>query len=234
MPTTSTLAEAGRALFAEYPQAARPHPDGRSMVLLVPDGGDGQYFILGARDASPVITVKRWHELSSASLDGDAPEWAADAVTRGVPLPRDGALYGWTENGRVTALIVFYAHWTPEHPLPSWSPMPDADAADWPPFVSENLIGPWLWEHYRAGRIVDLAPHVADSPGAVFWVTGVPPLGWGCCAVARDLSSPDGWTLPRGRFVFHGELRDGKAVPPLETLLADPGATDLAPRFQGA
>ena len=233
MLTTSTLAEAGQALFANYPQATRHDGGGRVMILLVPDGGDGRYFILDDRDALPSITVRRWREKGAASLGDDAPEWAADAVTRGIPLPRDGSLYGWTDNGRVTALIAFYARWTPEYPLPSWSPMPDADAADWPPFVGEHLLGPWLWEHYHAGRIVDAGPLIAASPGAVFWTTSVAPLEWGCCAVAHDLASPDGWTLPRGRYVYHGELRAGVAVPSLETLLADPSATDLAPRFQG-
>lgn len=232
MSTTSTLAETGRALFDNYPQATRQDGGGRSMILGVPDGGDGQYFILRSQDESPYITVKRWSETSIARLDDDAPEWAANAASRGIPLPRDGAFYGWTDHGRVTALIAFDARYTPETPLPSWSPMPDADAAEWPPFVGERLLGSWLWEHYRAGRIVDLAGVITDSPDAVFWVTGAAPLEWGCCAVARDLASPDGWTLPRGRYVYHGELRDGKTAPSLETLLADPSATDLAPRFQ--
>ncbi len=57
-------------------------------------------------------------------------------------------------------------------------------------------------------------------------------LGSGCCAVARDIKSPDGHTLRCGRYVYYQALQAAKPVPSLEVLLADTGKTDLAPRFR--
>lgn len=230
MSATTTPAEAGRALFADYPQVTRQDPGGRSMILGVPDGGDGQYFTLSVRDKAPFITVSRWHETVVANLDDGAPEWAADVVTRGIPLPRDGALYGWIDCGRVAALIAFYVRWTPEYPLPSWSPMPEADAAEWPPFVGEHLAGPWLWEHYHAGRLVDLRSLIGSSEGVVFWVDTVASLGFGCTAVAADLAG-GGIVLPRGRYAYYKTLSSGVPLPSLDDLLADESRVDLGPRF---
>jgi hypothetical protein len=50
--------------------------------------------------------------------------------------------------------------------------------------------------------------------------------------VAREVRSPEGPVLPRGRYVYYQALRLGKRVPPLKALLADTGKIDLAPRFR--
>ena len=237
MSTTSTLTEAAERLFADYPQAASieavsRYGADRSMTVAVFNDDEPRFFIVG-RDVEPdgpLFTVRQRRTTDVACLSDETiplPGWAADAVTCGLPIPPHGALYGWADRGRITAMIPFYG----DGLEPGSFLMPEADAADWPPFAGEKVLGPWLWEYYRAGRIVNLGPVIAGSPGAVFWTAGVAPLEWGCCAVARDLASPDGWTFPSGRYVYGGELQAGVAVPSLETLLADPGATDLAPRF---
>jgi hypothetical protein len=132
-------------------------------------------------------------------------------------------------------MIAFYGRYTPETPDPSWSVMPDADLGEaaWPPFTpsftGERRLGSWLWEYFQAGHIVNLGPLIASSEDAAFWVDTTETIGSGCIAVARDLASPAGWALPRGRYVYY-QHRDG--APSLDDLLADPGKTDLAPRFR--
>jgi hypothetical protein len=152
-------------------------------------------------------------------------------VARGVPLPRDGSLYGWVDRGKVTALIAFYSHYTPACPEPAWLLMPNADLSEaaWPSVTGERLVGPWLWEYVRAARIVNLAPCIATAGNAAFWVDAAKTLSSGAIVVSRDLASPDGWALPRGRYVYYRHIA---AAPSLDALLADPGKTDLAPRFR--
>lgn len=222
--------KACNTLFATYPLAVEPGKPGTpvicSMTLALVDGGIPQFFVLTYEDSgdTPAYLLTSRDGTSAA----DAME---DVLARGLPLPRDGSLYGWVDRGRVTAMIAFYALCAPETPEPSYSPMPDADASEavWPPFIGERLLGPWLWEYFQAGRIVNLAPLIASTEGAVFWANTVEAIGSGCIAVARDLASPDGWTLPRGRYAYY-QHRD--AAPSLDDLLADPGKTDLGPRFR--
>ena len=47
--------------------------------------------------------------------DGDAalPHVAVSVVTRGVPIPRDGSLFGWRYGDTVTALVPVYTTSTP-------------------------------------------------------------------------------------------------------------------------
>jgi hypothetical protein len=236
---SATLRTTCSELFARYPQAVNVLNDSgtvRSMVLLLADGGDARFFILnseGDSEASSFI-VRRWRAGDAVDLGDETaliPGWAVDAVTHGMPLPRDGSLYGWVNRGRVTTVIAFYAHYTPEIPEPSWSAMPDADLGteDWPSFTGEHLVGTWLWEYFRAGRIVDLGPLIARTEGAAFWVDTAEVIGSGCIAIARALSSPDGWTLRPGRYVYH---QHHDVAPSLDDLLADSSKTDLAPRFR--
>jgi hypothetical protein len=236
---SATLQAACSELFACHPQAARPLNNSgtsRSIVLLQAESGNARFFILISQDdgEGPFFSIRRWCIGGAVDLDDETapvPGWAVNAVTHGVPLPRDGSLYGWADRGRITAMVAFSTQYTPEVPEPSWSLMPDADLGEenWPPFADERLVGPWLWEHFQAGHLVDLASLVASSENAVFWVDTAEAIGSGSIAVAHDLASPDGWTFPRGRYVYC-QHRDG--APSLDDLLADPGKTDLAPRFR--
>jgi hypothetical protein len=231
-------------LFADCPQAVQPvNRSGTigSMVLMLRDGANDGYFALtcdGAGD-SAVYLIWSWPGGSITEIDaaGTSPVGAAaaSAITLGVPVPRDGSLFGWVPpgSGTVTSLLVIYAEYTPVTPEPGWAVMPSAGAGpeQWPPFADEPLFGNWTW-NYREGRLVPLADVVARSPGTVFWVDTKPVLGSDCCAVACDLAGPDGWVLPRGRYAYHQVLRAGEPVPALDRLLADPGKIDLATRFQ--
>jgi hypothetical protein len=168
--------------------------------------------------------------------DGDTiiPQVAADAVAQGVPIPQDGSLFGWKHRDTITALVVVYTEYTLASAQPSWAVMPLAGAPEelWPPFTNERFLGHWFWEYHRAGSIIFLADLVAGMPDTVYWVDTKAALGSDCCAVARDVRSPGGSTLRRGRYVYQDVLRTGKMVPPLAVLLADTSKTDLAPLFQ--
>lgn len=165
---------------------------------------------------------------------GPVPDVFATALSHGVPIPRDGSLFGWVREEDVTALIGVQTRYTTASPVPSWAVMPGAvsPVGEWPPFTGERLFGSWFWDHCRAGRIVPLADLIAGTSGLVFWVDTKDLLGSECCAVARDIRNTVGYTLRRGCYVHHEALQAGKPVPPLALLLAGPGKTDLGPRFQ--
>jgi hypothetical protein len=74
-----------------------------------------------------------------------------------------------------------------------------------------SLLG-WSW-------LDDL---IAGTPGTVCWINTKAVLGSDCCAVARDITSPEGHTLRRGRYVYYEALRK---------LLAAADRADLASRF---
>jgi hypothetical protein len=219
-------------LFASYPLAAEADSQeaARSMVLMLTVAGEGKFYILirEAGDGGTVYHLQPWRD----GQGGVPAAEARQAVTRGFPLPADGSLFGWKDGGAVTALIAFYAEYGT--PNPTWSVMPRADipAGQWPPFTSRALLGGWFWEHHRAGRAVPLARLIAATPGAVFWVAGPEPPGWGCCVVTRDLAAPEGFTLPRGRYAYYRALQGTAPIPAIGVLLSDPGKADLAPRFE--
>jgi hypothetical protein len=229
-------------LFAEYHLAAKTIDRSglvRSMVLLLPDGDSARFFMLVADQTKgrTAFSLFAWRTEGRVDvrLDGGAvPDVFAAALARGVPIPRDGSLFGWARGEAVTTLIGVQARYTPTSPVPSWAVMPLADSSvsEWPPFTRDRFLGPWFWEDYRAGAIVPLDGLIARTSGLVFWVDTKDTLGSDCCAVARDITNAEGYTLRRGRYVYYEVLLGGKPVPPLAQLLAEPGKTDLGPRFQ--
>ncbi len=236
-------------LFADYPSAVR-EADGirsvQSMVLMVRDGdgdGDGVCFLVLVRDGSeagrePCYSFVPWHAdgpLVTIEPGGRClPRPVAAAIARGTPIPRHGSLFGWLQGNMVSALIAVYADHAPEYPEPSWAVMPLAGAprTSWPPFTSEQLLGSWFWKYYRAMRIVDLAGPIAARPGTVFWADTAATLGWDCCVVSRDIAGDAGYVLPLGCYLYYEGLHSGQAPPPVGTLLAGTGKTDLAPRLR--
>jgi hypothetical protein len=240
MIPTSQVYTACSDLFDAYPLAvsAVSHvPAMHSMVLMLRDGDDIRFFVLLhiRGEGKPAYTLSPWRAdgaVEIAADGGEVPDLAADAVTRGVPIPRDGAMFGWACQEIVTSLIVITARYTPDSPVPAWSVMPPAGMpeAQWPPFTGERLFGPWFWEHYRAGNLIYLGGLIAANPGTVFWADTYEVLGSDCCIVTCDIKTPEGHILRRGRYLDAAALRAG-APPSLTGLLADAGKTDLAPRF---
>jgi hypothetical protein len=240
---TSSLADACYALFARYPPAVRtPTASGsiRTMLLLLSDGDGARFFVLthDRRDGRSLYLIRQrgTRETVDITADGDAavPDVAVNAVSRGVPIPRDGSLFGWRCGDDVTALIPVYTTSTPTTPEPFCAVMPRAGVpeAQWPPFTEERLPGHWFWEHYWARRIVSVGGLIAESSATVFWANTKATLGTNCCVVAQDIASGESYRLPRGIYVYYRELRAGTPVPSLTVLLADSAKIDLAPRFR--
>lgn len=243
MIRTTSRYEACQELFASYPIAARAvgHSGAiRSIVLMLRDGDDARFFVLSQNcdNGVPLYSLWPWPagDIVDIEADGSAliPDAVVNVVTCGVPLPRHGSIFGWTERDAITALVVIYTEYEPARPLPRWTVMPHAGISEpqWPPFTGKPLFGQWFWEHYRAGRIVPLDGLIAETPNTVYWVNTQAILGSDCCAVARDVRSLERHTLRRGRYVYSEVLRAGAPIPSLTALLADTGKIDLAPRFR--
>jgi hypothetical protein len=244
MIRTTFLHGACQELFANYPLAARAVGHSgtiRSMVLMLRDGDDDVRFFVLSRDYSDgalLYSLYPWPtgDITYIEADGGVrvPDVLVNAVTCGVPLPRHGSIFGWTERDAITALVVIYTEYAPDRPLPRWTVMPLADIPGhlWPPFTGRRLFGYWFWEQYQTGRIVSLDGLISETPDTVFWVNTQAILGSDCCAVARDISSPDRHVLRRGCYAYSEALRAGQVVPPLTALLADTSKTDLALRFR--
>jgi len=239
----SSLYERCHQLFAGYPLAVTTvNRSGtvRSMTLMRQDSQDARFFVLSqdCSEGSPVYSLCPWNGCDRVDIDEDGADDStkvdAKVMISGVPIPRHGSLFGWRSGDSVTALVPIHADYTPTCPEPAWKVMPRAGipAEWWPPFTNESLLGHWFWSYYRAGRIVSLATLIAGKPDTVFWTDRQEVPGRDCCAVARDITSPEGYTLRRGRYVYYGALRTDKPVPPMSTLLADVGRIDIAPRFR--
>jgi hypothetical protein len=243
MTRISPLYEACQRLFATYPLAAKTvNRSGtvRSMVLMLTDGDDAGFFVLvnDSCGGKPSYSLWPWPdgEIVNIEAEGNAmvPDITVDAVTHGVPVPRDGSLFGWTSGDVITALIVIYAEYTLTYPEPGWAIMPLAGIAEteWPPFTGERFFAHWSWQRYCTGEIVSLDGLIAGVPDTVCWVDTKAILGSDCCVVARDITDQDGHTLQRGCYVYYEALRADKPVPLLEVMLTELGKIDLAPRFQ--
>ena len=243
---TSSLYETSQKLFTTYPLASdEVNGSGtiRSMVLLLQDAEEVSYFVLSQHcgEGGSRYSICPWPTGAEVTVgaDGDAlvPRKFANAVSEGTPLPRDGSLFGWKHDNIVTALIAVYTKYSPEVPEPCWSVMPRADVprAQWPPFTDEPLIGNWFWElmqaEKQARKIVSVDGLISETTETVFWADTGAVFGSGCCVVARDLRSPEEYTLPIGCYVYHKVLQAGSRVPPLQELLENFGKTDLAARF---
>ena len=244
MVRTTSLYEACQELFTEYPLAARAadHSDAiRSMVLVLREDEDARFFLLSrdCGDGAARYSLCPWPGGDAVDIEADegvpVPDVVAKAVTRGVPLPRRGRIFGWTRGDTITALVVVYTEYDAARPLPRWTVMPLASAPpspEWPPFTGRRFFGSWFWEYSRAGGIVSLGGVIAASANTVFWVNTQAILGSDCCIVARDIGGPGRRTLQRGCYAFSEVLRAGKRVPSLAALLADTDKIDLAPRFR--
>lgn len=238
----SSLPGACGELFDSYPLAVEPVDDGgrilQSMVLMLQDGDDARFYVLSRdSDQDTSYRFRPWPTGSIVDIGYDSRVAISDevvnAVTSGVPLPRNGSLFGWMDGNAVTALLAVHTEYTPASAAPSWAVMPlvGIPEAQWPPFTGDRFFGHWFWEGTRAGRIVLLADLIARRPDTIYWVDTKMIIGSACCVVTHDVRSPGGFTLRHGRYVYYKALRADKPVPPLAVLLADTNKIDLAPLF---
>jgi hypothetical protein len=235
----SSLYESCQQLFTGYPLAVRVgngSDAGGSMILMVHEGPGSFVLRLDDEEGWPVYSIAPWPagDAEEVAADSHPPvsEGLANALLHGIPVPRDGSLFGWIHDDAVCALVTVYADES-ESPVPSWSVMPLVGTAEWqwPPFTDERLFGGWFWKHYAAGEVICLGDLVAQTPATVFWVDTKAALSSDCCAVERDIRTATGHTFRRGSYVYFQAIRDGKQLPSLDALLADPAKVDLAPWF---
>jgi hypothetical protein len=236
-------------LYADYPLAVSGSEDGsgresatHSMILMLRGGGQTQFHLLSRCDVSDeahFYLIRPWRDSGSQEIRaGDhrvVTGVAVQALIYGVPLPRDGALFGWGDRDKITALVVFFAGYTPATPEPSWTVMPWAESppAHWPFFVTERFFGEWFWDCFRRGEIISLDNVVAQTEKMVFWVDTDAELGWDSCAVMQDVDSGEGRVLPRGLYVYHQVLAEHVSLPDLDGLLDRVDKIDLSPKFRG-
>ena len=210
------------------------------MVLMLQSEDDGGFYALShiSGDGMSPYSLWSWPAGEIVNIEpgdsGAVPGMAINAISHGIPIPRDGSLFGWVSGDAITALIVIYAEYAPSYPEPGWAVMPLAGTSEtqWPPFTGQRLFGHWSWEQCQGGSIISLDDLIAETPDTVCWVDTKAIFGSDSCAVARDIRTLDGHVLRRGSYIYYQVLRTGTPVPSLEGMLADPGTIDLAPRFQ--
>lgn len=238
MPLATVLYAKCQEFFTHYPLATRGanRVDARrSMVLLLQEAGTPKYFILLQEDQAGRhrYWLRRWHEKDLVEIDvngaSEIPQLFVSALANGVPVPRDGLLFGWRRLEDVTALLAVYARYSRACTEPFWSLMPltGIPEAHWPPFAGQRFLGTWFWAYQRAGDIISLTDLIRQNKDTVFWVDTDATLGSGCLVVAHDLTGTQGFRLKSGRYVHHTALRAGKPIPPLDVLLKGT-KTDLA------
>lgn len=222
--------EACEALLDGYPLAADCQHGARSMALMVP-GKTLRFYVLAhfpeAGDG-PACALYPWQAPEDGAeirQGAGVPGWVPGVLAAAVPVPRDGAMFGYAVGAEITALIPVYGY-AEDHPEPSYTVMPRAGISRdlWPAFTSEPMLGHWFWDCVRAGRLISLGPVIAGTCATVFWV----PLDEldGCVRVTCDVLTPAGEVLGAGIYAWSRNLDAGVPLPDgLE------GATDLAPRF---
>lgn len=234
--------EACCELFADYPLAVEVEDvnhgrgDVQSMVLMLDEGDGPRFFTLehdrGEGRSSCSLRPRDAGAIVSIEPDGTAavPDVIVKVVAHGLPIPRHNSMFGWNDRGIITALTIFYTKRV-QQPGFTWLPLAGLPEAQWPPCMGESLFGRWFWDRCKDGWIVPLADLIAGTLETVYWVD-TPILGWGCCAVARDVENRELPVLRRGRYVYCQTLRAGTPVPPLTALLAQSNKTDLGPKFR--
>lgn len=243
MISASSLSEKCHELFERYPVAASADDSSgatRTLMIMLRGTHEPRFFVLSSdlREASPrySLRLRRSSHTVDIGANGCAPvpDEVVQVLTRGVPIPQDGSLFGWRREGVVAALVPVYTSFMPASPDPLYAVMPRAGTPEgqWPPFTDERPFGHWFWEHYRAEELISLGCLIADTPDTVFWVSTKTILGSDYCAVAQDVKSPGGCTLQRGVYVPFEAMLAGSRLPSLSDLLADGTKTDVAPRFQ--
>jgi hypothetical protein len=243
-PSDTTSFEVCLRLFECYPLAVTPHPaDGgsRSMVLMNRAAEPPGYFVLTQADDDHFV-IRSWnhHDGVNQEIRPGEPVSAiiGQLVTGSMPVPHDGALFGWLTDSQVTALLAVHCRppepWDDPVPGPGIQVMPMAGTTDllhWPPFTASPLDDGRLWEYVERGQIVDIAPLLTQSAGRAFWVPSPDRRSArhekGCVVITGNLTADEYW-LPAGVYVDHWTLREGIQAPPVGCLLALPDVVDLA------
>jgi hypothetical protein len=231
-------------LFRSYPLAVNPSrpSDGRPRSIVLRHGafaGSGYYVL--TQNLAEHFTLRPWGtgegECQQIGPGTPVPVSSHRVITEGMPVPRDGALFGWVTDRQATALLSVYhgesspGPWVPQVRVLA---LAGTEPLRWPPFTASPLDDGRLWEYADRGEIVDLAPVVARTAGGAFWVPSQHSVragqGHGCVVIGDNLTTADYW-LPAGIYMDHWMLREGVPTPPASHLLTLPGVTALSGRL---
>src|SRR5208282_485283 len=116
MIRVGSLYETCSEIFADYPLAVGNCDDGiRSMALMLREGDDARFFVLSHDygEGTPFFLLRPWRAGGVAHIEADSggifPAAVVSAVTRGIPIPRHGSLFGWKAGDEVTAMVAVEA-----------------------------------------------------------------------------------------------------------------------------
>lgn len=230
-------------LFRQYPLAVRRHyAEHRfgSMVLMTRDAGVSRFFVL-IMEWDDLFVLRHWDRRDGARVeigrDEPIPAEIRRVIETGVPVPRDGALFGWVTGYQVRAVLAAYGRlpepWDDASAVPGVLVMPHTGSqpAEWPPPAASALGDGKLWEYVARGQLADLAPLISRQAGRVFLVPGGDGRdvrGVGARVVVTERLRDDSFWLPAGVYADHRTLREGAQVLTVRQLLAQPGVVDLA------
>ena len=228
-------------LFRNYPMAVRRHyAEHRygSMVLMSRDTGTPRFFVL-IMEWDDQFVLRHWDRRDGGRADimprQSVPDDVRRVIETSVPVPREGALFGWLSGTQVQAVLAAHGRlpepWDDASAVPGVLVMPRVGSQpdEWPPLAASPLDDGKLWGHLEQGRLTDLGPLVTHCPGFVFWVPGENGAGprRARVLVTERLSTEEFW-LPAGVYADHWMLREGTPVMTATQLLAQPGVIDLA------
>ena len=231
-------------LFRNYPMAVRRHyAEHRygSMVLMNRDGGTARFYVL-IMEWEELFVLRHWDRRDGTRAEigprQPVPAEVSQVIEASVPVPRDGALFGWVSGYQVQAVLAAYGRlpepWDDASALPGVLVMPlvGSQPAEWPPLAPSPLDDGRLWGYLERGQLADLGPLVTRRSGCVFLVPGGDGAAGAQRAGARvvvteRLSTEEFW-LPAGVYADYLTLREGTPTATARQLLALPGVVDLA------
>jgi hypothetical protein len=219
----------GRSLTTE--DLGSRHPG----VTLMVQGPPARFFVLSRRPdstrRSPAYIIWPWDGDDDATITRHTAALSppfTEAITTGIPVPRNGSLLGLLAGREVAGFLVFYTSEQHDPGRPVQSTMIHADLPErlWPRTANRDF-GPWFWESYRDGSIVELNTLITATPGTFFWIDGGTPSSR-YIVVNRDVPAQAGFVVPAGRYAWCGALQEGHRPPPASQLLTTRGRADMA------
>jgi hypothetical protein len=212
-----------------------------SMVLMSRDAGTARFYVL-IMEWEDLFVLRHWDRRDGARAEIGPRQPASGEVRQvietSIPVPRDGALFGWVSGYQVQAVLAAYGRlpepWDDASALPGVLVMPlvGSQPAEWPPLAASPLDDGKLWGYVEQGQLADLGPLVTRRSGCVFSVPGedgaAGPRRAGARVVVTERLSTDEFWLPAGVYADHWTLREGTPVMTARQLLALPGVVDLA------
>jgi hypothetical protein len=211
-----------------------------TMVMVNHEGGVARFFVL-IMEWDDLFVVRPWDRRDWARVeirpDEPVPAEIGRLLSGAVPVPRDGAVFGWVADQQVRALVMAHGRlpepWEDASARPEVVVLPLAGTqpAQWPPLPYDPLADWRLWEHIGTGKLADLGPLITRKSGRGFWVPDpdAGPRRWtgARVVITERLSTAEYWLLA-GVYAEQRTLREPGAVLSARQLLAAPGVVDLA------